>query len=317
MKIILSISGGGIRGLIPAIILAEMEKQIGRPLSACCDLIAGTSTGGIIACLLTTPDSFDLPKYTAQNIVEIYKKFGKKVFCKNTFRSLRTLDGLLGTKYGCQPIEALFKEYFGPAKLSQTKASILIPTYQISDRPYPHFFKTHAARSPRQPIDDPYLWECARATSAANGYFPPYKFDDRHTFLDGGIFANNPAMCAYCEAKNMYDPLEQLVIISIGTGEDLIGYSYEKIADWGILEWAFPFFKQTSISSNETIDYMLRTLTANGDSYYHFQASLAEDNLKIDDASDENLLCLESAAMDVIQKNKETISQLVKLIKSQ
>ena len=81
MKLILSISGGGIRGIIPAIILSHIEKHVGKPISKCFDLIAGTSTGGIIATLLSVPEN-NKPKYSASQVVELYKQFGTQVFKK-------------------------------------------------------------------------------------------------------------------------------------------------------------------------------------------------------------------------------------------
>lgn len=313
MKLILSISGGGIRGLIPAIILAELEKRIGKPIADCFDLISGTSTGGIIACLLAAPDSKGAVKYTSSKIVELYKQFGKTAFYRNSFRKVLSLGGLLSTKYSTKPLAKLLHEYFGKLKLSQTKTNLLIPTYQISNTPAPYFFKTRYAKQPENIIDNPYLWECARATSAANGYFKPYKMSDSYTFLDGGVFANNPSMCAYSEMKSLHGN-ESVCIVSIGTGEDLIGYEYDKIKHWGMAQWALPFFKQTSISADGTVDYMLRTFAINGDKYYRLQASLDEDSLQMDNVSDANLARLELAAKQVIANNAGMIDEIVRLV---
>ncbi|MEG1956572.1 MAG: patatin-like phospholipase family protein [Lachnospiraceae bacterium] len=312
MKIILSISGGGIRGLIPAIILSEIEELTGKPMSDFCDLIAGTSTGGIIACLLSTPDSNCKPAYSARDIVTLYKEFGKTVFARSWLRKALTLDGLIGTKYRHQSLELLLRSYFGSVRLSETTTNLLLPAYQISGSPSPYFFKTPHAKESTDSSSNPYLWECARSTSAANGYFQPCQLGE-HTFLDGGIFANNPALCAYAQAKNMYGEAEPFVIISIGTGEDLIGYQYHQIQHWGILQWALPFFRQTSISSDSTINYMLRSLTAHGDTYYRLQASLTHETLKMDDVSPENILRLQQAARMVIKNNRTVLHEIARL----
>lgn len=313
MKIVLSISGGGIRGIIPAMVLAELEKLTQKPIADCFHLISGTSTGGIIACLLSTQDENHKSKYTAKEVVELYKQFGKTVFKRNTLRKAATLYGLIGTKYQTKPLEKLLHNYFGEAKLADTKTNLLIPAYQISNMPYPHFFKTHHACLLECEFDNPYLWECARATSAANGYFKPYKMDNEHTFLDGGVFANNPSMCAYAQAKNLY-PYEQIVIISLGTGEDLIGYEYDAIKSWGMAQWALPFFKHTSISADEVVDYMLRVFSKNGDVYYRFQAQLDEESLRMDNASDDNVARLEMAAKKIITDNQTTLKDIAGLM---
>lgn len=314
MKLILSISGGGIRGLIPAMILSNIEQQVGKPIASCFDLISGTSTGGIIACMLSVPGKNNKPKYSVQQVVEMYKQFGKEVFSRGTLRKMVTLNGLISTKYSCRHLEALLKQYLGEIYLSQTVTNLLIPTYQITGRPYPYFFKTLHAKSSKLRVENPYLWECARATSAANGYFKPYRMDSNHTFLDGGVFANNPAMCAYAQAKNTYGTKEQIVIISVETGENLIGYNYNKIRNWGMIQWALPFFKQTSISSSETIDYMLRTFAVNGDKYLRFQCSLDKKSLKMDDVSSANIIRLENAAKQTIKNDKEKINEIVKIL---
>ncbi|MEG0806049.1 MAG: patatin-like phospholipase family protein [Lachnospiraceae bacterium] len=317
MKVILSISGGGIRGLIPALILAKLESMTNLPIASSCDLIAGTSTGGIIAALLTTPNSQGQPKFSANEIVALYKTFGKKVFHQSLLRKFTTLDGLIGTKYSTAPLEKLLKSYFGTTKLSETTTNILIPAYQISHKPYPYFFKTLHAKQSGLRIENPDLWECARATSAANSYFKPYRMDKNRTFLDGGVFANTPAMCAYAQAKNLYGERESLVIISIGTGEDLIGYRYDKICNWGMLQWALPFFRQTSISSGETIDYMLRTFAVNGDHYFRLQSRLDKESLKMDDVSDRNLMALEEAANCTIMANASMLHTISNLLLKQ
>lgn len=88
MKFILSISGGGIRGIIPAVVLAELENITQKPIAKSFDLIAGTSTGGIIASMLAVPGKNQQPKYSAQKVVELYKDFGKTVFNQSFLRKL-------------------------------------------------------------------------------------------------------------------------------------------------------------------------------------------------------------------------------------
>lgn len=316
MKIIIAISGGGIRGIIPAMVLEELEKRSGRRIADCADLIAGTSTGGIIACLLAAPNADGAAKYTASAVVRLYKKFGKTVFKRSLPRMAATLGGLVGTKYSTKPLEALLHEYFGDTELSRAKAGLLIPSYQITGSPSPYFFKKRYATAPQCLCDNPRLWECARATSAANGYFKPYRIGSENTFLDGGVFANNPAMCALAEAKKIYGSAEPFTVISLGTGEDLIGYSYRSIKNWGMLQWALPFFKQTSISADATVDYMLRTLCTRDDNYFRLQASLDKGSLKMDDVSDKNLAALERAAKEVILQNSAELDKIAAILRA-
>lgn len=315
MKKVLSISGGGIRGLIPAIILAEIEQRTKKPIADSFDLIAGTSTGGIITSLLSVKNDVGEYRYSATDIVSLYKEFGKTVFKRSKWKKIYTLGGLISTKYPIKPLENLLKSYFGDEKLSDLTTDTLISAYQVSNKPYPHFFKSRHAVTPQVEYDDPYLWEACRATSAAPTYFKPYKFDDTNSFIDGGVFANNPSMCAYAEAKNMWGDEEPIYLLSLGTGEDLIGYDYNKIVNWGVLQWALPFFKQTSISSTATVDYMLKVFShGSGDIYTRLQTGLDSDTLQMDDASDENLIRLENFAEQLIINNEQTIADICEKI---
>ena len=314
MKLILSISGGGIRGLIPAIILKEIENCTGKSISDMFDLISGNSTGGIIACLLSVPDENNKPRYSAERVVKMYEEFGKKVFSRTFFRKILSFDGLISTKYSEKPLEKLLKQYFGDIRLEKACTNLLIPTYKISHIPYPFFFKTHHAKNNKKDKENPYLWECARATSAASSYFKPYYFDRTNTFIDGGIFANNPSLCAYAQAKKQWKN-EKIILLSLGTGKNTKGFSYDKIKNWGLIQWAIPYFQQTSLSADDTVDNILKTMTsANGDAYYFIQTELEEKALTIDDSSDENLKRLEAAAERLIVRKRQTIDEICSLI---
>lgn len=311
MKIILSISGGGIKGIIPLVILAEIEKRLGGNVINHCDLIAGTSTGGIISCLLNAVQDNGQPKYSALTALNMYKEFGKSVFHRSKLRKILTLDGLIWNKYSDKNLENLLKKYFGEDRLDGAFTDMIIPTYQISGKPYPHFFKTKHAKIPTKSTENPCLWEVARCTSAANSYFKPYKLGEQMTLLDGGIFANNPAMCAYAEAKRVWTD-EDIVVISIGTGENLIGHDYEKIKHWGLLSWAIPFFEQTSISADATVDYMLKTFSEDksADKYFCLQTEIDKACMKMDDVCDANLEFLQMHARDFISENSGMIDEI-------
>lgn len=318
LKLVISISGGGIRGLIPILIIEEIEKRINDNIINYCDLIAGTSTGGIISCILNIKNTDNKPKYKASDVVEIYKNFGKVVFSRSAIRKVLTLDGLIWNKYSNNSLEKLLKQYFTDTKLDNTITRMLIPTYQITNKPYPFFFKTEYAKKPLAKSENPYIWEAARSTSAANSYFKPFKFKDNLTFLDGGVFANNPTMFAYAEAKNAWRN-EDIVVLSIGTGENLIGYDYNKIKNWGLLHWALPFFKQTSISADKTVDYIMRAFTNSEysqDKYYCLQTEIDKISMQMDNASDENILRLENSAKDFILRNNTIIDDICKTLLS-
>jgi hypothetical protein len=186
---ILSIDGGGIRGIIPAMVLAELERLTGRPACELFDLVAGTSTGGIIALGVTVPGEGGKPRWSAHDLADLYVSEGPKIFHRSLARTIRTLDGLLVEKYAASGLEAALERYMADTRLPQALTKVLITSYDIHKHE-PFFFKSFkprarvassprdgaaeqaAASSPPQPADYP-MRVVARATSAAPTYFEP------------------------------------------------------------------------------------------------------------------------------------------------
>ncbi|MFN2167740.1 MAG: patatin-like phospholipase family protein, partial [Anaerolineae bacterium] len=174
---ILSIDGGGIRGVIPGQILVVLEDKLkalgGNPdakISDYFDLIAGTSTGGILACLYLVPqeDNPDRPLYNAQEVVDFYLDRGGQVFHTPLRRRIMTVAGLMDEKYPTGPMESLLAEYFGDLRLSQLIKPCLIPSYDIDARKA-RFFNQYSARQGDE--RDYLVREVIRATTAAPSYF--------------------------------------------------------------------------------------------------------------------------------------------------
>ena len=140
---VLAIDGGGIRGIIPALILARIEQRMENLLrdrkkkcqlriANVFDLIAGTSTGGIIALALTKPDdSGERPEYPAERLVDLYLNEGKKIFCSPKSHRIGSVGGWLNKKYPADGIEDVLEEYFGETTLDQAITRVLIPTYDM------------------------------------------------------------------------------------------------------------------------------------------------------------------------------------------
>ncbi len=161
---ILSIDGGGIRGIIPAMILAEIERRTGHRIAQMFDLIAGTSTGGVLALGLTIPQSIDVerPKYRASQLVSFYEKDGKEVF-HSFWQNITSLHGLLEEKYPSERFEKILKRYMGEdTRLSDALTEVLITSYEIeSCRPF--FFTRRKARA-RKPAGS--TLECGKSRVA-------------------------------------------------------------------------------------------------------------------------------------------------------
>jgi len=262
MKKILSIDGGGIRGVIPALVLAALEDRCGKPIAAMFDLIAGTSTGGILALGLTIPDDDGGPKWSARKLVELYEKEGSTIFPR-TFR--QKVKGLVWSvfeeKYSAKGINKTLRRYFGDTLFKDALTELLITSYDI-ERRTPHFFKRW--REAENTVDEFTMVDVARATSAAPTYFEPYmlKTNDStkkyYALVDGGVFANNPAVCAYAEAMRRFDPDDQILIVSLGTGESTRSIMYDDACKWGLAGWARPMLGVMFDGVSDAGDYQLR-----------------------------------------------------------
>ncbi len=319
---ILSIDGGGIRGIIPAVFLSELEFRLGKPISHYFDLLAGTSTGGIIVLGLTKPNENGVPQYTAKDLVNLYEMHGSKIFHSTVLKKVRGLGNLIKEKYDYSGLEEILEEYFEETKLSQSTKPILITAYDI-ERRIAFFFKTRHALDPEEHEKDFLFREIARATSAAPTYFSPYKLKsddpliDYYSFVDGGVFANTPAMCAYVEGIKNSKDYDEVILVSIGTGKLGNPIEHEKAKNWGVVNWAVPILDVVMNGVNDTTHYQLKHLipTINGiKRYYRFQIRLGEKNTKMDDVSASNIRQLKLAGEAMIAEHENDINNLIALL---
>ncbi len=311
MVSILSIDGGGIRGIIPAAFLIEFEKRTGKPTCELFDLIAGTSTGGILAASLTLPDSLGKPKYSAEQVRSAYFEHGGDIFHKSLLRSVTTLGGLARPIYSPRALETMLEQYLGSERLHTTLTEILVTAYDMASST-PWFFKTSFAKHHRSPAFDPLLTQVVRATTAVPAYFPPLMMEG-HCMIDGGVFASNPALCAYAQARNMYPDEEEFLVVSLGTGLQVHKRSCPEIENWGIANWAVPIIDVMLNSSSETVNYQMRAL--NGlKNYVRFQVQLDEDATGMDDASEENMRKLDLLAQKAVRQHSATIDRLCRAL---
>ena len=299
---VLAIDGGGIRGIIPALILVAIEQRTQRAISDVFDMLAGTSTGGIIALGLTKPGAGGRPDKSATDIVGLYETQGMNIF-PHSLRQVLHVEALAGSKYPADGIESTLQRYFGDVRLKDALKPVIVPSYDV-EKQTPIFFKSERARE--NAAADFYMREVARATSAAPTYFPPEKINTAdplqyYALIDGGVIANNPAMCAYAEAIKMGHP--EVLMVSLGTGELRHPIKYGDAARWGQLEWAQPIIDIALQGSSETVDYQLQqVLSVDGASqaYFRFQLELTQDATNMDDASDANIKHLMDLASDYL-----------------
>jgi predicted acylesterase/phospholipase RssA len=282
------------------------------------DLIAGTSTGGILALCLTKPDKDGKPKYKALDVFKLYEEEGKRIFNKSRWKSTISLGNLIDAKFPIEGIEEVLELYLGNTKLSEALTSVIIPSYEIEQR-MPFFFKSRKAIE--NPDYDFEMKDVARATSAAPTYFQSKKLNvkppvDYFALIDGGVFANNPAMCAYSESKKIFGNQEEIVIVSVGTGQLTRQIPYHESKNWGVLEWARPLLSVVFDGVSATVDYQLKQLLSDSNlkNYYRFQTTLDIGNDNMDDVTQTNIRALKIKGEDMIKQNEDQFKELCKLL---
>lgn len=317
MQKVLSIDGGGIRGIIPAMVLAEIERRTGKPISEMFDLVAGTSTGGILALGLTMPGQDGKPEYSAKRLIELYETEGGRIFSLPVWHRLQSVGGLAEEKYPAKGIEEVAQRYFGDLRLAEALTEVLVTAYEIVGRA-PWFFKRRHARDEGREGDDFLMREIARATSAAPTYFEPFLVEggphDGCALIDGGVHSNNPAMCAYVEARKIYPEENDFLVVSLGTGELTRSLPYEEVRGWGLALWAQPILNVVFDGVADTVDYQLRELLSaeEGEArrYYRFQTQLDIGKDDMDDVSRTNIAALKVKAREIIAENEDALDAL-------
>ena len=213
----------------------------------------------------------------------------------------------------------MLQEFFGEALLSQALTDLVIPSYEIENRDC-FFFKSRNAKA--TPATHDYLMrQVARATSAAPTYFEPCRLVAEHDpndpddpdktkpywdLIDGGVYANNPAMCGYAEALSIYGPDADYLVVSLGTGQLTRPIPYDSAKDWGLAGWAQNILSVIFDGVQDTVDYQLSQLlkATNGQQrrYYRFQTELDMGMDDMDDASKTNIFALQHKAEELIAK---------------
>ncbi|QEG22111.1 CBASS cGAMP-activated phospholipase [Mariniblastus fucicola] len=292
---ILSLIGGGIRGAFVTSYLKELEQKLGRPIADCFDLIAGTSTGGIIAAGL----AFGL---SADEMHQFYVDYGASIFTErepyrakghsrfwfpamNWIFKKRTggsLDAAFRARYCPHALENSFRKGFGDHTLGDIKCTRLIMPAVNLTKGEPHVFRsTHLPKAVHD--KDIRIAEAVIATTAAPTYFPHRQIGD-NAFVDGGVWAADPSMLAIAEAiriqqfEKQQDPAASIVtndihLLSVGTGRAEFSLSPPG-DDAGILFWASRIADVMGTSQSQGVHLPLKFFL--GDRYRHVNFRMEE-----------------------------------------
>jgi patatin-like phospholipase/acyl hydrolase len=309
-RFILSIDGGGIRGIIPAMLLAAVEQSLGKPLGDAFDLVAGTSTGGIIACAV-------FAGVALARVLDLYTIEGGAIFGRPLLRRFFTLFGLFGSRYGAAALERALVAVLADRTLSQEtrRTALLVPSYCIRlprpiDLDYDGvaegasamFFKSRNATG-----GDFLLRDICRATSAAPVYFPPAKIRDlrapghEYVCVDGGVHSNNPAADALAEAQRLW-PGDAVTLVSVGTGSKVRSLPN---GSWGAAYWAAHIIDVLMDGSADAVSYQCEQRL--GGDFVRCETPIVGASERMDDASPANIRALTELANVFTTKNRDRV----------
>lgn len=311
MKRILSIDGGGMKGYLPAAILIDLERRMGR----CCyeefDAFCGTSIGGILAILLAC----GMP---AREAIQFFTEDGPKIFRKRLGYYL----GLFGPRYTAHVIEGILRTRL---KGMAPRRPVMVTAFDLAgQRPYFFKFRPGVAETPQ----GAQLWQAARATSSAQVYFPAFPCflrDGEHVFWDGGNVANNPAVCAYAECLRTggasvsgggvsrgthettgrrHGATEPIIILSLGCGSARGASRSEQLRAARKMvhtsAWRNGLATVATMFSAGSEDVDLQMTEFLGNRYVRIQPEV--DTLPaLDDASPDGLLALKDAGVNAVR----------------
>lgn len=274
---ILSFDGGGIRGIVTAIILDRLQQTFPGFLNQV-DLMAGTSTGGLLALGLRAGK-------TPQELRNLYLNRSDDIFEDSLLDDIVDLGGLTGAEYDSKPREKVFKQVLGPnRRLQDLSGRVLIPAFDLKNTTNsgepgvwkPKLFHNFPGGDSDGGVK---AWKVAMYTTAAPTYFPSFE-----GFIDGGVYANNPCMCALAQTQdednNVTPKLKDIRLLSLGTGLNRRSIPGQK-KDWGLAQWAPHFVDVMTDGSMDVARYQCARLL--NDNFHRFAPYLPNNKeIKLD-----------------------------------
>ena len=343
-RLILSIDGGGMRGIIPSWILSRINEELRkkgdkRPLYSHFDLIAGTSTGALIASAMSIQtEGTAFPKEDAEEYAVYSEKIERKFFFRKIIReykgkvipsadpsaftdfyikngpkifpqkSVGAIIGPLFTdKYSGSEYERFLKELYG----ERTMGELLVPTLLLT------YSSNNGILFPITNWDTPdiKIWEGIRASSAAPLYFPPFTrtYNERkHQFIDGGVAANNPSLVAYSLGRELYKNADEFYILSLSTGAPV--YKTHDQGLGGITGWGKEISKIFQNAELQLADTVLPSIP--GVHYTRIWSPVLERKIKLDETGRDTMNTLIAAAERIYDDNKDAMESWIDMLSS-
>lgn len=237
---ILSIDGGGLRGIVPLMILKQIESESGKRIHELFDMVVGTSTGGIIVCGLLGSSDGRTPNLTVDMLMNLYTSKAGEIFPNGNIitRPVRWAWNWIGPKFSAKGLDRNLSEYFGTLRLSNLIKPGIVTSYDIKN----HEVVMFKSRLSGEEELDAALKDVCRATSAAPTYLRSYRLDfggKERVCVDGGVYINNPSMAAVADAIKAHGvKAENIEVLSLGTGTH--PPKLKQSQRYGKIQWAAP-----------------------------------------------------------------------------
>ncbi len=337
LRHILSIDGGGVRGIVAAVVLEALEaelKAVGKSCSIgdCFDLIAGTSSGAIIAAGLVMPPTGDDDRAAPAQIRRMFENDARRIFPRRWFCEipiLGRLPQLFGPFYNPRGLSDVLYENFGDAVMADAKRNLMISAYSIDPREIVLFRggPSYEERDEANRFGMLGVRDVLLGATAAPTFFPPHRIEriDESgcwTAIDGAIYINDPAMAALTEAIRLF-PGDDFRVLSLGAGRETRTYPYGESRRWGFSQWVSPISRFRTPLLSAISDGQARAVGRQlhyllGDDYFRFDFMLnkGRGSDRIDDSTKGNIIRLTRGAIEMVEKNRGTIRQLAEELES-
>jgi patatin-like phospholipase/acyl hydrolase len=331
-RIVLSIDGGGVRGIVPAIVLNEILFRMSKitrdiePLHKYFDLVVGTSAGAIVASSLVTPKLSNAYEavLTPDEIVNFFKIRSREIFPQTLYQKIRDMLTVIDEKYDSIHLERILENVFHDTRVSASLTNVVYTAYDIETRS--PVFITNISDDFGMNFDMS-VKDAVRASTAAPTYFEPARVlsgdgTSYQSLIDGGVFMNDPALAALHYSNVLGFDLPDVTIISLGTGSEARPYMYHEVKNWGIFNWISPrrgvpllsiLMSGQSMSTRMMLDKTLNRDPSNI-RYIKIDDKLSPGNDDLDDSSDENISELEVFARSLIKRHDQQISYIAQML---
>lgn len=271
----------------------------------------------ILTVLYLYPNERGESKFSAKEVTQAYIDYGNYIFKRQFFYPF------WGAKYTNKNFEQMLDEYFHEDTLGNLRKPCLLTAYDITQR-NAVFFNSVSGRADNQ--RNYLLKDAILASTAAPTYFPPTCKKGRigcyGCLVDGGVVANNPALCAMIEALKLPDcnRFSQILTVSVGNAKNTKSYTYKQAKLWGLFQWALPMFDILMDGNEQTVDYQLRRLYKSinqPQDYYRFLLHTEESIPKMDDCSSDSIQRFQELGHRFADREKLNLENLAKRLTHQ